>query len=59
MIGHKSFHMIDKFKNKMRGKDKVALAVELSIYMTIIFKQNYWYISSGERLRDHWSSGII
>ena len=29
------------------------------MYMTIIVKQVYWYISqiSGERLQDHWSFG--
>ena len=29
------------------------------MYITILVKQVYWYISqvSGERLQDHWSSG--
>ena len=29
------------------------------MYITIVVKQVYWYISqvSGERLQDHWSSG--
>ena len=29
--------------------------------ITIVVKHNYWFISrvSGERLQDHWSSGII
>ena len=32
---------------------------ELYMYITILVKQVYWYISrvSGERLQDHWSSG--
>ena len=31
------------------------------MYITILVKQVYWYISqvSGERLQDHWSSGFI
>ena len=31
------------------------------MYITILVKQVYWYISqvSGERLQDHWSSGSI
>ena len=35
-----------------------APALELN---TIIFKHVYWYMQqiSGERLQDHWSSGII
>ena len=34
-----------------------APALELN---TIIFKQVYWYMQqiSGERLQDHWSSGV-
>ena len=30
------------------------------MYITILVKQVYWYISqvSGERLQDHWSSGV-
>ena len=30
------------------------------MYITILVKQIYWYISqvSGERLQDHWSSGL-
>ena len=34
-----------------------ALALELN---TIIFKHVYWYMQqiSGERLQDHWSSGL-
>ena len=30
------------------------------MYITILVKQVYWYISqvSGERLQDHWSSGL-
>ena len=30
------------------------------MYITIVVKQVYWYISqvSGERLQDHWSSGL-
>ena len=30
------------------------------MYITILVKHVYWYISrvSGERLQDHWSSGI-
>ena len=35
-----------------------ASALELN---TIIFKHVYWYMQqiSGERLQDHWSSGIL
>ena len=35
-----------------------APALELN---TIIFKHVYWYMQqiSGERLQDHWSSGLI
>ena len=31
------------------------------MYISILVKQVYWYISqvSGERLQDHWSSGFI
>ena len=31
------------------------------MYITILVKQVYWYISqvSGERLQDHWSSGFM
>ena len=31
------------------------------MYSTILVKQVYWYISrvSGERLQDHWSSGLM
>ena len=31
------------------------------MYITILVKQVYWYISrvSGERLQDHWSSGFF
>ena len=31
------------------------------MYITILVKQIYWYISqvSGERLQDHWSSGFF
>ena len=31
------------------------------MYITILVKQIYWYISqvSGERLQDHWSSGFL
>ena len=31
------------------------------MYITILVKQVYWYISqvSGERLQDHWSSGCL
>ena len=31
------------------------------MYMTFIVKQVYWYIFriTGERLQDHWSSGLI
>ena len=31
------------------------------MYITILVKQVYWYISqvSGERLQDHWSSCLI
>ena len=30
------------------------------MYITILVKQSYWYISqvSGERLQDNWSSGL-
>ena len=31
------------------------------MYITILVKQVYWYIYqvSGERLQDHWSSGLL
>ena len=31
------------------------------MYIIILVKQVYWYISrvSGERLQDHWSSGLL
>ena len=31
------------------------------MYITILVKQVYWYISqvSGEHLQDHWSSGFL
>ena len=31
------------------------------MYMTMIVKQGFWYISqiSGERLQDHWSAGLL
>ena len=31
------------------------------MYITFLVKQVYWYISqvSGERLQDHWSSGLV
>ena len=31
------------------------------MYITILVKHVYWYISqvSGERLQDHWSSGVV
>ena len=33
----------------------------INMYITILVKQVYWYISqvSGERLQDHWSSGLF
>ena len=35
-------------------------AIYMYMYMTFIVKQVYWYISriTGERLQDHWSSGL-
>ena len=37
-----------------------ALGLYTYMYMNIIVKQIYWYISqvSGELLQDHWSSGL-
>ena len=44
-------------------KNKMAKGLHLSpapMLNTIIFKYAYWYMKqiSGERLQDHWSSGM-
>ena len=47
---------------KKKLTPEVALTLTWGyIHNTILVKQVYWYISqvSGERLQDHWSSGII
>ena len=38
----------------------LTLPMVLFMYITIQVKKVYWYISqvSGERLQDHWSSGL-
>ena len=48
--------IILKKENGPRASSAPALGLN-----TIIFKYVYWYIKqiSGERLQDHWSSGII
>ena len=45
-----------KKENGPRASSVPALGLN-----TIIFKYVYWYMKqiSGERLQDHWSSGII
>ena len=45
-------------KKRKWPKGLSAPALELN---TIIFKHVYWYMQliSGERLQDHWSSGLI
>ena len=45
-----------KKENGLRASS--APALELN---TIIFKHVYWYMQliSGERLQDHWSSGLL
>ena len=37
------------------------MAQGLHLLNTIIFKYVYWYMKqiSGERLQDHWSSGLV
>ena len=42
-------------------KKKLTPGVALSMDITILVKQVFWYISrvSGERLQDHWSSGVV
>ena len=44
-----------KKENGQRASSAPALG-----FNTIIFKQVYWYMQqiSGERLQDHWSSGL-
>ena len=48
--------IILKKENGLRASSAPALGLN-----TIIFKYVYWYMKqiSGERLEDHWSSGII
>ena len=43
-----------------RKMDTRASSVPLMWLFSIIFKHVYWYIQhiSGERLQDHWSSGL-
>ena len=48
-----------KILKKENGpRDSSAPALELN---TITFKHVYWYmlLISGERLQDHWSSGLV
>ena len=47
--------IILKKENGLRASSAPALGLN-----TIIFKYVYWYMKriSGERLQDHWSSGI-
>ena len=46
---------------KKENSPRASSASALELNSTIIFKHVYWYILliSGERLQDHWSSGII
>ena len=48
--------IILKKENGPRASSAPALALN-----TIIFKHVYWYMQqiSGERLQDHWSSGLV
>ena len=48
--------IILKKENGPRASSAPALGLN-----TIIFKDVYWYMKqiSGERLQDHWSSGIL
>ena len=48
--------IILKKENGPRASSAPALGLN-----TIIFKRVYWYMQqiSGERLQDHWSSGIV
>ena len=49
------------FKKKLTSGIALTRCPEvIYMYITILVKQVYWYISwvSGERLQDHWSSGI-
>ena len=50
------------FENEIdtRGYSDPVLGLYTYTFMNIIVKQIYWYISqiSGERLQDHWSSGL-
>ena len=48
--------IILKKENGPRASSAPALGLN-----TIIFKHVYWYMQqiSGERLQDHWSSGIV
>ena len=49
--------IILKKENGPRASSAPALGLNTS---TIIFKHVYWYMQqiSGERLQDHWSSGL-
>ena len=48
---------MDRILSEERPRASSAPALELN---TIIFKHVYWYMQqiSGERLQDHWSSGL-
>ena len=48
-----------EIKIDLRGSSVSTLGPYVYMYMIIIVKQVYWYISqiSGERLQDHWPSG--
>ena len=51
-------YMIKKTLNIFSRTSECGLiSTKLGMYMTIIVKQVYWYISqiSGERVEDHWS----
>ena len=49
------------FKKKLTPGIILTLPRVIYVYITILVKQVYWYISqvSGERLQDHWSSGFL
>ena len=52
---------MDRILIIMKNKCPMALSAPLLGLFSIIFKHVYWYIQhiSGERLQDHWSSGLI
>ena len=55
--GPRAYLPIEDSEKRKWPKGLSAPALELN---TIIFKHVYWYMQliSGERLQDHWSSGL-